>query len=343
MSSSYELLGVTDFSHPDFVCSGGHAAHATDHVSGLPLDEGTVACWREGIDVISGHYATRIRAIATTGSSSTLWTPLFNRKLLSSAETLISALYFSDTYVSDNCLSVGQHWAVFRVSDLQPAINHPFLQSLGTPLSARNPYWMWIDHGTRFFIDTISILELIIAQDEPLFRLLMSPFRDLAAQAARFGEHEAVICYLDKSALAQRGERFRAITPPRWRSVDIATCIVHWLLSDSRRRELQSCAESVRTGTSLYVPRTDVAVMTSVNGYEHGSNMLVRTIRPLESTPLWPCSWKSVAIVDKPEVMGQAAVFSPIQRRTEGTFRQGPATVRKLDRTEVERVLHRLG
>ena len=33
------------------------------------------------------------------------------------------------------------------------------------------------DKATTYFIDTVSLLELVVAQDEPLFRLLMSPLK----------------------------------------------------------------------------------------------------------------------------------------------------------------------
>lgn len=290
MSSTAENVVVRDFSHPDLAKGAGHAAHDTNHVSGLPLEDEEVACWPDKVEVVGGHYAKRVTTVAQSGSSSSLRVPLFNRHRLSVAEPLIPSLYLSDAYKASHTVIDAHRWSVFRLAELRPAADDLFLQSLHMPISAWNPYWKWSCDGTTFYIDSASVLELVVAHDEPIFRLLMSPFRDLAVQVKQNAD-EAAIYYVNDNALTPRGGSFRRLGAPNWRSLDDATCIAFWLLSEPRRRELSLCANSIRVGGKLHIPRVEIAVMTSVHGYGQGSNLLVRSIQAIESTPPWPYSW----------------------------------------------------
>lgn len=338
MSSTVNKLVVRDFSHPDLASGAGHAAHDTTHASGLPLEDEEIACWPDKVEVVGGHYAKRVTAVAQSGSFSSLWVPLFNRRRLSVAEPLIPSLYLSEVYKASHAVMDAHRWAVFQLAELRPAADDLFLQSLGMPISAWNPYWKWSCDGTTFFIDTASVLELVVAQDEPIFRLLMSPFRDMAVQVKQSAE-EAAICYVNDNALTPRGGSFRRVGAPNWRSLEDATCIAFWLLSEPRRAELSKCADSIRVGGALRIPRAEISVMASVHGYERGSNLLVRSIQAIESTPPWPCTWTTVAILNKRQDEGRVASVPPLQRRPEGTFRQGRASVRQLDLAETKRKL----
>lgn len=338
MSSTAKELVVRDFSHPDLASGAGHAAHDTTHASGLPLEHEEVACWPDKVEVVGGHYAKRVTTVAQSGSSSSLWVPLFNRHRLSVAEPLIPSLYFSQAYKASHTVIDAHRWSVFSLAELRPAADDLFLQSLGMPISAWNPYWKWSCDGTTFFIDTASVLELVVAQDEPIFRLLMSPFRDMAVQVKQNAE-EAAVCYVNDNALTPRGGSFRKVGAPNWRSLEDATCIAFWLLSEPRRAELSLCADSIRVGGTLKIPRADISVMASVHGYERGSNLLVKSIQAIESTPTWPCSWSTVTVLNKRLHAGRVASVPPLQRRLEGTFRQGRASVRHLDLVETKRKL----
>lgn len=339
MSSTTNELVVRDFSHPDLASGAGHAAHDTTHASGLPIEDEEIACWPDKVEVVGGHYAKRVTTVAQSASSSSLWVPLFNRRRLSVAEPLIPSLYLSEVYKASHAVADAHRWSVFQLAELSPAVDDEFLQSLGMPMSPQNPYWKWSCDGATFFIDTASVLELVVAQDEPIFRLLMSPFRDMAVQVKQSAE-EAAIYYLNDNALTQRGGSFRRVGAPNWRSLDDARCIAFWLLSEPRRRELSLCADSIRLGGKLHIPRVEISVMTSVHGYERGSNLLVRSIQPIESTPLWPISWTTLTILTKREGKGRVARIPPLQRRPEGTFRQGKAAVRQLDCIETKRIAH---
>jgi hypothetical protein len=338
MSSRVNEFVVRDFSHPDLACGAGHAAHDTTHTSGLPIEDEEIACWPDKVEVVGGHYAKRVTTVAQSGSFSSLRVPLFNRRRLSVAEPLIPSLYLSEVYKASHALADAHRWSVFQLAELIPAVNDKFLQSLDMPMSAQNPYWTWSCDGTTFFIDTASVLELVVAQDEPIFRLLMSPFRDMAVQAKQSAE-EAAICYVNDNALTPRGGSFRKVGAPNWRSLEDATCIAFWLLSEPRRAELSLCANSIRMGGTLRIPRADISVMASVHGYERGSNLLVKSVQAIESTPTWPCSWSTVTVLNKRLHAGRVASVPPLLRRPEGTFRQGRASVRQLDLVETKRKL----
>lgn len=230
------------------------------------------------------------------------------------------------------------HWSVIHLNDLIPANDDPFLHSLGASVSLRNPYFKWTNDGTTYFIDTVSLLELVVAQDEPLFRLLMSPFSDEAVQV-KAKDDEVVIFYANDTALTSRGCAFRRVGSPNWDSFETAVCIAYWLAARDRRLELSACADSLRTGAAPRIPRVHISIMAGVRGYERDANVLVRSIRPLESTPLWPCEWKVVTVLNRRGSRGRVMTVPPFQRRPEGTVRQGRASVQKLGAAEVSAMI----
>ena len=340
MPSTFDQLSARDFSHADFADKDGHAAHATAHASGLPLLDDEIACWPDGVDVLSDRYAKRTKTTFRSGLHGMVWTPLFNRPRLFAAEPLIPSTYLSGANVAAHGMTEQHRWSVIHLNDLTPADDDPFLHSLGAPVSVRNPYLKWTNDGTTYFVDTVSLLELVVAQDEPLFRLLMSPFRDEAVQVKTKGDEIVIFCAND-TALTSRGGAFRRVGSPNWDSFETAACIAYWLVAPDRRLELSACADSLRSGAAPHSPRVHSSIMAGVRGYERDSNLLVRSIQPLESTPLWPCEWKVMTVLNRRGNRGRVMTVPPFQRRPEGTVRQGRASVQKLGAAEVSAMIRR--
>jgi hypothetical protein len=335
MPSSFDRLSARDFSHTDFAGKDGHAAHSTAHASGLPLMADEIACWPDGVDVISDRYAKRIMTASRSGLRGTVWTPLFNRRRFLATEPLIPSTYFSCEHMATHCMTEQHRWSVIHLNDLISADHDPFLHSLGVPVSARNPYLKWRNDGTTYFIDTVSLLELVVAQDEPLFRLLMSPFKDGTVQVKTSGEEVVILCTNDTAFTSRGGANRKSI----WDSFETVACIAYWLAASDRRLELLECADSLRRGAAPHIPCVQSSIMAGVRGYERDSNFLVRSIQPLESTPLWPCEWKVMTILNRRENRGRVMTVPPFQRRPEGTVRQGCASFQKLGSAEVSSMI----
>jgi hypothetical protein len=334
MPSSFDQLSARDFSHADFADKDGHAAHSTAHASGLPLMPDEIASWPDGVDVIADRYAKRIKTASRSGLHGTVWTPLFNRRRFLATEPLIPSTYLSAENIATHGMTEQHRWSVIHLHELIAANHDPFLHSLGVPVSSRNPYLKWKNDGTTYFIDTVSLLELVVAQDEPLFRLLMSPFRDGAVQIKTRGEEVVIFCVND-NALTTRG---RSHSKPVW-DFETVACIAYWLCASDRRLELSECADSLRRGAAPHIPRVQSSVMADVHGYERDSNLLVRSIQPLESTPLWPCEWKVITVLNRRENGGRVMTVPPFHRRPEGTVQQGRASFQNLGSAEVSAMI----
>ena len=125
-----------------------------------------------------------------------------------------------------------------------------------------------------------------------------------------------IFCAND-TALRSRGGAFRNAGMPIWDSFETVACIAYWLAASDRRLELSECADSLRRGVAPHIPHVQSSIMAGVRGYERDSNLLVRSIQPLESTPLWPCDWKTMTIFNRRGNIGRVMTVPPFQRRQE--------------------------
>ena len=166
----------------------------------------------------------------------------------------------------------------------------------------------------------------------------MIPFRDEVVQVKARGEEVMIFCAND-TALRSCGGAFRNAGMAIWDSFETVACIAYWLAASDRRLELSECADSLRRGVAPHIPRVQSSIQAGVRGYERDSNLLVRSIQPLESTPLGPCEWKIMTILNRRGSIGRVMTVPPFQRRQEETVRQGRASFQKIGSTEVSALI----
>lgn len=342
MSLGFDQLSVRDFSASGFTDKNSLPAHATAHTSGLPLLDDEIAFWPDGVDVFHDRYAKRVVTISKSKRTSILWVPLFNRPGLLAYHALSPAIYLSDASVSAHGLRQGHRSSLLDLNGLVVASNDPFLRAIGVPVSDRNPYLKWKRKGTTFYIDTVSMLELVVARDEPLFRLLLSPFRDAGVRVHATGNLLSIL-WADDRVLASRGGDSRSIGLSKCYSFEMATCIAYWLGSPDGRSELSLCADSLRRGTTPHLPRIENSIMASVHGYERGKNFLVNAIQPLALTPQWPCNWGAITVLNRREGKGRVMAVPKAWRQKNGTLWRRAAKFRNLDSIEAEGMIRSFG
>ena len=186
--------------------------------------------------------------------------------------------------------------------------------------SASNPLLQWTHDRITYVVDSVTVLEAMIADDEPMFRLLLSPFRDIAVQARRVGD-EAVIFCPDATALTPRGEAFRKVHPVRCDSVEDALRIAYWLGATANVAELSLCVESIRRKAPLRLPVASWAISAGLGGYERGSRFIVASIRRIENSASCPSDLVSLTILDQRAGRGRVYPVRPHAIRSDRTLR----------------------
>jgi hypothetical protein len=328
---------LQDFSDPYLVSDGRHMAHQTTHPSGMPLTDAHVATWPIAIEAAGDRYAKRVRTLDDDGQQGTMLLPMFNRLDFLESNALIPSLYMSPGKAASHDLRASHRWSILDFAKLCPADDDPLFAELGLRQSASNPLLQWTHDRITYVVDSVAVLEAMIANDEPMFRLLLSPFRDIAVQVRRVGD-EAAIYFPDAMALRPRGEAFRKVHPTRYDSIEDALCLAYWLGSTTNVADLSFCVESIRRKAPLRLPLAPWAISVGLRGYERGSKVLVASIRRIENSASCPSDLVSLTVLDQRAGRGRVYPLRPHALRPDGTLRRltYSSPVEKLGAEETE-------
>lgn len=311
---------LQDFSDPYLVADGRHMAHQTKHPSGMPLTDAHLATWPIAIETAGDRYAKRVRTLDDEGRYGTMLLPIFNRLDFVESNALIPSLYLSPGKAASHDLRESHRWSILDFAKLCPADDDPLFAELGLGQSASNPLLRWTHDRITYVVDSVTVLEAMIADDEPMFRLLLSPFRDIAVQARRVGD-EAVIYCPDATALTPRGEAFRKVHPMRCDSVEDALRLAYWLGATANVAELSFCVESIQRKAPLRLPVASWAISAGLRGYERGSKFLVASIRRIENSASCPSDLVSLTVLDQRAGRGRVYPVRPHAIRPDRTLR----------------------
>lgn len=278
-----------------------------------------VAVWPIAVEVVDGEYMRHLTALLPDGSSEDLFVPLFSRRLHADSETTVPGLYLSDAHLSSCLWKSEQQWKVIKLGAIEAAKDEFSCEEVGITFGDRNPLCKWRDGDMTYFVDSSTLLEHVVSVDEPLFRLLLSPFRDCWVQA-NWTSDRVVLCFFHPDGFNLRSNAIRQRGSKRILHADLA-CMAHWMASSRNRLEIERCAESIRQGGPLHVPNNSTAIMASISGYSRGNSFLVRSLAPLGSTPIWPTPWSEVIVIDRCSGRGYVVKIEGQTSRGEGTLR----------------------
>jgi len=149
------------------------------------------------------------------------------------------------------------------------------LDAFGLPLVRTNPFVRIPTHSGALVVDSISLLQSVLAIEARVFELLVSPFRTLVASVHRVGR--LIIMQANTRALRRDSQdSFVRRT---------AVMFAYFLSDRARVDSLFRLVESIRLGGPLALPILDFGVVMEVEGWRRPGvdEIIVERIRPAYS------------------------------------------------------------
>ena len=172
--------------------------------------------------------------------------------------------------------------------------------AFGLPLVRTNPFVRIPTKSGTLVIDSISLLQVVLAIEARIFELLVSPFRTLAASIHRVGR--VVIMQANTRALC-RDEQYSF-------GRRTAVMFAYFLSDPSRVDSLFRLVESIRLGEALALPIFDFSAVMNVEGWRWpgADEIMVERIRPTYSKT-WMFGPDDVLVV-LPNTTCDGAIYS---------------------------------
>lgn len=224
------------------------------------------------------------------------------------------------------------------------------LAKLRIPNTDLNPILRFETEKFDLLVDTVTVLQAIVATERRTFEVLLSPFRELAVSAFRCG----LVTVLDvdfRALAATKLSTQGAKTIPISR--ETALTFADWLPNALRMKSIAAVAQSIREGTELRLPHVGFPEEVRVTGWqEKGSRLFLA--EGLKSTR--PGSWwlgldDVIVVLSRGTDVGwrMATSFGPLVIASEALFdgtgslvpeTLEPATIRRLREVLLERATH---
>lgn len=281
-------------------CAPAAAGASVDaqHPSLVPLAADEIAFWPTDLRIQEGLYVKELTTLNLDGRQTRMLLPLFNRHGLRTSERLTPNIYRAPVARSvrskqvtfNATIDLGELTLVQSETLSSSVPSDPFV-STRVPLYQCSPRRRAESRRLRF--EAITLLEALIAKDEPVFRLLLSPFRELHVMH-RCSDEVSCIGLFDSSAFASRA----AISTVSTTSFSLATCLAHWLGEPGMLSELSACAQSILGVGPLYVPKRAVTTLVKISGFELGGVVQVQRMTPYRAGGFWPIARRQLAIID---------------------------------------------
>jgi hypothetical protein len=292
-------------------CAAATAGASVDalHPSRIPLAADEIAFWPTDLRVQEGLYVKELTTLNLDGRQTRMLLPLFNRHGLRTSARLTPNIFRARVARSARPRQV-EFNATIDLGEL--TLVQPEALSSSVPsdpsASTRVPHYECSPRRRaerrRLRFDAVTLLEALIAKDEPVFRLLLSPFRELHVMH-RCSDEVSCVGLVDPSAFASRAVISRVSTT----SFSLATCLAHWLGEPGMLSELSACARSILGVGPLYVPRCAVTALVNISGFEIGGVVHVQRITPFRAGAFWPTARRQLAIIDFAKKTGRRFDF----------------------------------
>jgi len=263
------------------------------HTSRVPLAADEIAFWPTNLTIRDGAYVKELTVESLDGRQSRLILPLFNRQGLRTSAALTPNVYRASAARSRSSVRVA-----FRAE-----IDLGQLTRVQEGDRARVPMYE-CDTGKRIGkhrlrIDAITLLEALIAKDEPMFRLLLSPFRELNVMHRRI-DGMACVAVLDAAAFEPRtGTTLPSTT------FSLVSCLAYWFGEPGRLSELATCARSILGTGPLHVPKCAGVTPVNVSGYQVDGLVQIQRIAPAQLAGFWPISPRCLVMIDLQKEAGR--------------------------------------
>lgn len=240
------------------------------------FDQGTLFCWPTSIEVVNGRYAKRLITSGVPEGSEFL-VPLFYRRSLSPSSPLYCTTNLPDKLVSSLGLKIENYEISLNVSAIQPLLQSDLIDRIGLIPQSTNGIYSHSFTPYNFLVDSATLIETLIAPDEPLLRLLLSPFRSSTVRVKNSDER-ITVALKDLYSIAPRPPSQMNINNAR-NIFSAAQCLASWLTSPERMMQLAMTADSIIDKRSLHVPTYRAQAKACIEGYRLGHEVLVRRIR----------------------------------------------------------------
>jgi len=262
-----------------------------------------VTCWPLGIEVVGDRYAKRMRLVDDGGNAASVLLPLYDREYLLPHRPLNQSLSVSSRRSATHGLESVRLDVVLDPKTLVPIETDPLLEELQMCAAEGERFYAWAAGGTTYFLDSVTLLEARVARDEPMFRLLLSPFREMAAQV-RLDSGGSRILLSNVAAFRPRRKT------SHWRlaryQAEFALCLTHWLACPQNLSQLEDCADSIRRKRSLHIPAFRRPLRAWISGYQRGAKCLVSGIHFRHEMFLWPCNTRHFTVLDQRAGTGES-------------------------------------
>jgi hypothetical protein len=178
----------------------------------------------------------------------------------------------------------------FNPADLQVAEPNTLLKHYDQVCVERLPFYSVRVYDQTIIFDPITLIETFVADDEPTFRLLMSPFRDSAIFCVAERGMVSLCTHLGSFCHPSKGDRPLPLLPQ-------ALCIAKWFSYKDGRRELDRCANALRSGRPVYVPKLPEETFIEVSGIAGEKHFFVQRILTPRPAAWWRAPVPTVRFV----------------------------------------------
>ncbi len=255
-----------------------------------------VTAWPLGIEVVGDRYAKRMRIVADGENAVSVLLPLYDRAYLLPHQPLNQSLSVSSRRLASHGLDEVSLDVVLDPKALVAIEADPLLDELKLCVTEGRHFYAWTAKGTTYFVDSVTLLEARVARDEPMFRLLLSPFREVAAQV-RFDSDGSKILLPNVAAFRPRRKT------SHWRldryRTEFALCLTHWLAYPTNLSQLEKCADSIRRKGSLHIPTFRRPLQAWISGYQRGAKCVVSRIHFPHEMFLWRCNTRHFTLLNQ--------------------------------------------
>jgi len=203
--------------------------------------------------------------------------------------------------------------------------------AFGLPVVRTNPFVRIPTHSGTLVVDSISLLQAVLAVEARIFELLVSPFRALAASVHRVGP--LMIMQANTRAFRRDGQdSFVRRT---------AVMFAYFLSDRARVDSLFRLVESIRLGEPLALPIFDFDAVMEVEGWRRpgAEEIIVERIRPAYSKT-WMLGPDDVLVV-LPNSTSTGAIYGCSRRAIASAsaelFANGESLAERLSLEVVER------
>jgi hypothetical protein len=233
-------------------------------------------CWPASIEIVEGRYAKRL-ITNRFGNQNHYLVPLFYRRGLNPSSELLCTNTIPTDLLNQHAMRPALFELDLEVSEIHVVKNSDLLDQLSLIPRSRNQIYSWKSGQTTFLADATTLIEALIASDEPLFRLLLSPFRGAVVEIRTLPGQLVIFLRTLDCAMPRRFKSPPSDLQQKLRAA--GKCLLHWLTSSEHSTQLSLCAASILAQQPLHVPTFQARVSAEIVGYRLGNEVLVRQLR----------------------------------------------------------------